>query len=78
MIDNILDKLRDASYSLAFLEESKVKDVLNGVADAIEKETESDCPMAAVLLKMLWTWPAWTSPTPCMTVLCLLLTVSRV
>ena len=41
MIDNILDKLRDASYSLAFLEESKVKDVLNGVADAIEKETES-------------------------------------
>ena len=41
MIDNILDKLRDASYSLAFLDESKIKDVLNGVADAIEKETES-------------------------------------
>ena len=41
MIDNILDKLRDASYSLAFLGESKIKDVLNGVADAIEKETES-------------------------------------
>jgi glutamate-5-semialdehyde dehydrogenase len=41
MINNILDKLRDASYSLAFLDESKIKDVLNGVADAIEKETES-------------------------------------
>ena len=41
MIDNILDKLRDASYSLAFLDESKIKDVLNGVADAIGKETES-------------------------------------
>lgn len=41
MIDNILDKLRDASYSLAFLDESKIKDVLNGIADAIEKETES-------------------------------------
>ena len=41
MIDNLLDKLRNASYSLAFLEESKINEVLNGVADAIEKETES-------------------------------------
>ena len=41
MIENILDKLRDASYSLAFIEEGKINEVLNGVADAIEKETES-------------------------------------
>ena len=41
MIENTLKLLRDASYNLAFLEESKVNEVLNSVADSIEKESES-------------------------------------
>jgi len=41
MIENTLKLLRDASYDLAFLDESKVNEVLNGVADSIEKESES-------------------------------------
>ena len=41
MIENTLKLLRDASYDLAFLDESKVNEVLNDVADSIEKESES-------------------------------------
>ena len=41
MIENTLKLLRDASYDLAFLDESKVNEVLNSVADSIEKESES-------------------------------------
>lgn len=41
MIENTLKQLKNASYSLPFLEESLVNEVLNGVADSIEKESES-------------------------------------
>ena len=41
MIENTLKLLRDASYNLASLEESKVNEVLNSVADSIDKESES-------------------------------------
>lgn len=40
MIDNILDGLREASYSLPLLKEEQVVEVLNMVADAIVSETD--------------------------------------
>ena len=41
MIEKTLEQLKNASYSLAFLEESRINEVLNSVADSIEKESES-------------------------------------
>ena len=41
MIENTLELLKNASYSLPFLKESQIDGVLNKVADTIEKESES-------------------------------------
>ena len=41
MIEKTLEQLKNASYCLPFLEESQVNDVLNSVADSIEKESDS-------------------------------------
>ena len=40
MIENTLQLLKDASYSLPLLEESQVTDALLSVADAIESHTD--------------------------------------
>ena len=45
MIDNILDSLIDASYTLPLAEEGRITAALNAVADAIGRE--SDCLLAA-------------------------------
>ena len=41
MIEKTLEELKNASYSLPFLEESLIDEVLNSVADSIESESES-------------------------------------
>ena len=41
MIENTLQLLKNASYSLPLLDESKVNDILLSVADAIESNKES-------------------------------------
>ena len=41
MIENTLELLKNASYSLPFLKENQINGVLNKVADTIEKESDS-------------------------------------
>ena len=41
MIENTLELLKNASYSLPFLKESQIDGVLNKVADTIERESDS-------------------------------------
>ena len=41
MIENTLELLKNASYSLPLLDEDKVNDVLLSVADAIESNTDT-------------------------------------
>ena len=41
MIEKTLEQLKNASYCLPFIDESLINEVLNSVADSIEKESES-------------------------------------